>query len=97
MDINEDSIFEPRNPVFLNFAKWVVIITAGIMLLIGIITFVNLPGQALIIIISSILFYFTGMVYVNMLYNIKDIKDQTKKTNELLEIQIKYLQKNEIE
>lgn len=97
MNVNENSIFEPRNPIFLNFVKWVIIITSLVMMFIGVIALAQLPGQGLVIIIGSIIYYFMGMVYVNMLFNIKDIKDQTKLTNELLTKQIELLKKNEIE
>lgn len=97
MNVNENSIFEPRNPIFLNFAKWVVIITSFVMMFIGVIALVSIPEQGLLIIIGSVIYYFMGMVYVNMLFNIKDIKDQTKITNELLAKQIELLKKNEIE
>lgn len=97
MYTNENSIFEPRNPIFLNFAKWVVIITSFVMMFIGVIALASIPDQGLIIIIGSVIYYFMGMVYVNMLFNIKDIKDQTRITNELLAKQIELLKKNEIE
>jgi hypothetical protein len=37
------------------------------------------------------------MVFVNMLHNIYDIKEQTKETNALLKKQFEAIQKNEIE
>ncbi len=97
MDKNEQGIFEPRNPIFLDFAKWVVIITSGITLLLGIVSLSNLPNYGLLLILGSILYYFSGMVFVNMLFNIRDIKEQTYQTNKLLEKQIALLKQKEID
>ena len=85
MENQTESIFEPRNPLFLNFAKWLVIISSAIAMFIGVfgLTF-EFTQIGLSFILGSIFNYFVCMVLVNMLFNIKDIKDQTKRTNELL-------------
>lgn len=87
MENKQYSIFDPKNPIFLSFARWVVILTSGIVIFLG---FVGLASDSFIgflVIIGGILNYFTGMIFVNMLYNIRDIKLNTKKTADLLEKQ----------
>ena len=95
MENQTESIFEPRNPLFLNFAKWLVIISSAIAMFIGVVGLTSASPQiGLALILGSIFNYFVGMVLVNMLFNIKDIKDQTKRTNDLLEMQIKLLEQD---
>lgn len=95
MENQTESIFEPRNPLFLNFAKWLVIISSAIAMFIGVVGLTSpSPQIGLALILGSIFNYFVGMVLVNMLFNIKDIKDQTKRTNDLLEMQIKLLEQD---
>lgn len=95
MENQTESIFEPRNPFFLNFAKWLVIISSAIAMFIGVVGLTSpSPQIGLALILGSIFNYFVGMVLVNMLFNIKDIKDQTKRTNDLLEMQIKLLEQD---
>jgi hypothetical protein len=97
MEKNQYSFFDPQNPMFLNAARWIVIITSGFALLIGIIALGNeYVENSLALIIGSALYYFTGMIFVNMLYNIRDIKLNTQRTNELLRKQLD-TNKNEAE
>ena len=85
MDKQEYGFFEPRNPMFLSFAKWIVIVTSGFLALIGLISLGDFPGYGFLLLIGAVIYYFSGMVFVNMLYNIRDIKLNTQKTNEILE------------
>lgn len=97
MDNGQYSFFDPKNPMFLNVARWIVIITSGFALLIGIIALGNeYVENSFALILGSVLYYFTGMIVVNMLYNIRDIKINTRRTNELLEKQMN-TNKNEAE
>jgi hypothetical protein len=97
MNDNKDSIFNPRNPIFLDVAKWVVLVSSGIMILLAFAAFANeMGGQGFLLLLGSVFNYFTGMVFVNMLHNIYDIKEQTKETNALLKKQFEAIQKNEI-
>lgn len=98
MNNNKDSIFNPRNPLFLDIAKWVVLVSSGIMILFAFAAFMNnMGGQGFLLLLGSVFNYFTGMIFVNMLHNIYDIKEQSKETNVLLKKQIELQQKNEIE
>lgn len=98
MNDHKDSIFDPRNPLFLDVAKWVVLIASVIMILISFAAFANnMGGQGFLLLLGSVFNYFTGMIFVNMLHNIYDIKQQTKETNALLKKQFESLQKNEID
>ncbi|AUD64947.1 hypothetical protein BK011_04365 [Tenericutes bacterium MZ-XQ] len=98
MNNNKDSIFNPRNPLFLDIAKWVVLVSSGIMILFAFAAFMNnMGGQGFLFLLGSVFIFFTGMTFVNMLHNIYDIKEQTKETNVLLKKQIDLQQKNEIE
>ena len=98
MNNNKDSIFNPRNPLFLDIAQWVVLISSGILVLLALVAFGNeMGGQGFLLLFGSVFNYFTGMIFVNMLHNIYDIKEQAKETNVLLKKQIDLQQKNEIE
>jgi uncharacterized membrane protein len=96
LDKKQYSFFDPKNPMFLNSARWIVIITSGLTMLIGIIALGNETPNSFALIFGSVLYYFTGMIIVNMLFNIRDIKLNTQKTNELLERQMN-INKNEAE
>ncbi|BCR35606.1 hypothetical protein [Mariniplasma anaerobium] len=96
MEKKQYSFFDPQNPMFLSVARWIVIITSGFALLIGIIALGNETPNSFALILGSVLYYFTGMIFVNMLFNIRDIRVNTQKTNELLEKQM-HINKNEAE
>jgi uncharacterized membrane protein len=96
MDNTQYSFFDPQNPMFLSVARWIVIITSGLGLLIGIFALGNRIENSFALILGSVLYYFTGMIVVNMLYNIRDIKMNTLRTNELLRKQLD-ANKNEAE
>jgi len=98
MNDNKDSIFNPRNPLFLDVAKWVVLVSSSIMVLFAFAAFANnMGGQGFLLLLGSVFNYFTGMIFVNMLHNIYDIKEQSKETNALLKKQFDLQQKNEID
>ena len=80
--------FDPRNPLYLNVAKWIVFVTSALIILIGFVALNNIPENGFFVMISGVVYYFSGMVFVNMLYNIRDIKLNTQRTNKLLEKQI---------
>lgn len=88
MNENKYGFFDPRNPMYLEFARWVVIVTSAIAILIGIIGLEESGFLGITVILGGILSYFIGMIFVNMLYNIRDIKINTEKTNILLEKQL---------
>ncbi len=88
MNQNKYDFFDPRNPLYLNVAKWIVFVTSALIILIGFVALNNIPENGFFVMISGVVYYFSGMVFVNMLYNIRDIKLNTQRTNQLLEKQI---------
>lgn len=97
MNDKQYSIFDPRNPIFLSYAKWIVIIMSVLMILFGLLAIANGFAQGILIILGSVPYYFSGMVLVNMLYNIKETKDHSENISKLLEKNLKLVNENEAE
>jgi hypothetical protein len=95
MNKQEYGIFNPKNPIFLSFAKWIVILSTLFIIIVAISAISQGLQNGGLLLLGSIPYYFSGMVFVNMLYNIKDIKDEAVRTTRLLKEQLEILNKNE--